>query len=491
MGNLRASLSALRAVMANFPPLESHAPQTPIELDDIYFPRSHSAALDPDRSLVIGNRGMGKSFWASALQDPVARLHISRALPEARLNENIEVRFGFAEGEGAVGVSRDELTSLLQIAHSSEQIWRAVTLEEIAKHAGRKISTRLADRLSFVINKPGEVREIIRLADASLSAKKGKLVFIFDQLEQLSDDLHHRADLTRGILQLALAFKSYRALRVKVFMRPDHFADDKLFDFADASKIKGEALQLDWRTTDLYGLLYTRLLRENQRAFNTIVNNAGINSTSGNRLHASLRESEETQHRLFDIIAGDAMGNRKRGLPYTWLISHLADARNQVSPRTFVRAIKFAAENEPAPAQTAIDHLGIHEGVRKASENRIDDLKEDYPWIPLALESLRTLLVPCLPEEMIGKWKENGQLIDQLKRNLPPAKQPSWLRDSQARNNNRYQALLEAMADVGVIEIRLSTGKVDVPDIFRLKAGIKRKGGITQQQRRRSRTVPS
>jgi hypothetical protein len=56
-------------------------------------------------------------------------------------------------------------------------------------------------------------------------------------------------------------------------------------------------------------------------------------------------EDEEQQHRVFDLIAGDAMGARKRGLPYTWLVSHLADARNQVSPRTFLRALKFAAEN--------------------------------------------------------------------------------------------------------------------------------------------------
>ncbi|MGB8840362.1 MAG: hypothetical protein WCC64_04765, partial [Aliidongia sp.] len=115
MSDLTRHLAELRRVMAAFPPLESHTPQTPVELSDIYFPKSHAAALDPDRSLVIGNRGMGKSFWASALVDPKSRKRIAEALPEARLGRSdIDVRFGFAEGEGTVGVSRDELAKFIR-----------------------------------------------------------------------------------------------------------------------------------------------------------------------------------------------------------------------------------------------------------------------------------------------------------------------------------------------------------------------------------------
>lgn len=489
MSDSRAELAALRELMASFPPLESHAPQTDINLAEIYFPKSHAAALDPDRSLVIGNRGMGKSFWASALVKKDSRRRIIEALPEARLSQNIDVQFGFAEGEGAVGVSRDELAGLVNQKYSVEQIWRAVVLQSVAKYAGRTIPDQLRDRLAWVAQEPGDVREIMRKADARLSEKRGKLVFVFDQLEQLSDNLDLRAELTKGVLQLALAFKSYRGLRAKIFMRPDHFAEDRLFTFADASKIKGEALHLDWRTIDLYGLLYSRLIRSEPAAFRAICRSGNIKVGRGDELPSDLREVEEDQHRLFDVIAGDAMGARKRGLPYTWLVSHLADARNQVSPRTFLRALKYAAENTPAPLDTAIDHLGIHEGVRKASENRIYDLKEDYPWVELALQALRGLLVPCLPEEMIAKWREAEDLMAQLRENVPSSKQPTWLAEVAETRRPPYRALLGAMADIGVVEIRRTTGKVDVPDIFRLKAGIKRKGGITQQQRRKARVA--
>jgi hypothetical protein len=488
MSDLTTHLAGLRRVMAAFPPLESHTPQTPLEPADIYFPKSHAAALDPDRSLVIGNRGMGKSYWASALVKPESRNRIAKALPEARLDRSeIDVRFGFAEGEGAVGISRDELAKFIQKGFPVEQIWRAVTLPGIAEHAGHEIPNRLADRLDWVANEPGEVREIMRAADAKLADNRGKLVFVFDQLEQLADDLDLRSKLTEGILRLALAFKSYRGLRIKIFMRTDHFAETKLFAFPDASKIRGDAVYLDWRSVDVYGLLYTRLFRNTQPDFTAIARQAELPSIKNNILPDELTANEESQRRVFDVIAGDAMGGRKRGLPYTWLVSHLADAHNQVSPRTFLMALKFAAENTPAPNDKAIDHFGIQEGVRKASVNRIDDLKWDYPWVPPALYALKGLLVPCLPEEMIGKWQGTQDLMRQLRAEVPSGEQPEWLAASDEVGLTFYKALQESMADIGVMEIRRTTGKVDVPDIFRIPAGIKRKGGITQQQRRKAR----
>lgn len=427
MVDISASLTKLRMTMEAFPSLESHSPLAQINLSEIYFPKSHAAALDPDRALIVGNRGMGKSFWASALVSAESRERISKALPEARVSSSgTDVRFGFADAEGVVQVSRDELALLIKQGANIEQIWRAVTLPALAERANQIVPRKLNERLSWVASEPGDVRELMRRADALLTSSKTKLVFIFDQLEQLADDLETRSNLTRGIIRLALAFKSYRSLRVKIFMRPDHYSEDNLFSFPDASKVRGEAVQLDWRPYDLYGLLYSRLLRANAQEFGTLSERAGVLISKQMSLPQELADNEERQHAVFDVIAGDAMGARKRGLPYTWLVSHLADARNQVSPRTFLRALKYAAENRPAPTTKVIDQLGIHEGVRKASENRVDDLKEDYPWIPPALDALRGLLVPCLPSEMVDKWLQSPELLNRLL-SIPNAKQPAWM----------------------------------------------------------------
>jgi len=50
------------------------------------------AALDPDRALVIGNRGVGKSFWAHALADQETRVHVAQTFRELT---TIDVLIGF------------------------------------------------------------------------------------------------------------------------------------------------------------------------------------------------------------------------------------------------------------------------------------------------------------------------------------------------------------------------------------------------------------
>ena len=489
-----ATLSALRAAMADFPPLEAHTAARPIELSEIYYPRAHAAALDPERSLVIGNRGMGKSFWANALVNPSTRSQIAIQFPESRLGLGpIDIEYGFAEGEGNVGVSRDELKVAADAGASVEAIWRAVTLPSIARLSRKHVPDSLSDRLKWIETNPGDVRDVLRGADHALTAKSGRLVFVFDQLEQLSDDVERRSSLIQGVLRLALAYKSYRNIRLKIFMRPDQRADARLFQFPDASKISGEAVELDWRPEDLYGLLYTRLRQAAPGEFTTLVDeiwqsdvSPAVPAAEIEKLKA-LRQSAVVQRHVFDRLAGPYMGtNRRRGLTYSWLVLHLADSRNQVSPRTFLRAIKFAAERQPAPTDTAIDYRGIYHGVNKAAENRVDDLKEDYPWVPPALEQLKGLLVPCDPEEMMARWRDPS-VLQRLRNATPPSKMPGWLSEADDDMNAAPGHLLAAMATIGVVERRETTGKVDVPDIFRLPDDIRRKGGVTPQQRRTAR----
>jgi hypothetical protein len=63
---------------------------------------------------------------------------------------------------------------------------------------------------------------------------------------------------------------------------------------------------------------------------------------------------------LVDAIAGEYMGaDKKRGRVYTWLPLHLADSREETSPRTFLTAWREAALHEPAPANQAVDHQAL------------------------------------------------------------------------------------------------------------------------------------
>src|SRR5579872_4586974 len=95
---LREGLKLLPEVAAH------HATDTP-DLRSIFTPRSHEGALDPTREIVVGDRGVGKSFWSSVLKDDVARTAIAPIYPRLRLNDTT-VSLGFSEA-----IARDEYPS--------------------------------------------------------------------------------------------------------------------------------------------------------------------------------------------------------------------------------------------------------------------------------------------------------------------------------------------------------------------------------------------
>jgi hypothetical protein len=175
----------------------------------------------------------------------------------------------------------------------------------------------------------------------------------------------------------------------------------------------------------------------------------------------------------------------KRGRPFTWIPTHLADGRGEIAPRTFLQVIKTAAEwDYPSTTSTAIDFQGIQEGVRRASSTRLSELEEDYPWVSSALEPLRGLLVPCQTEDITGRWI-SAKTVQKIASDYLGSSAPIdlVLADLISDDDEAAEVLVKLMREIGVFEER-DRGRVNVPDIFRVKAGILRKGGVTPQQRR-------
>ena len=93
---------------------------------------------------------------------------------------------------------------------------------------------------------------------------------------------------------------------------------------------------------------------------------------------------EDVQRETFHRIAGRSMGgNHRRGRPYTWVASHLEDTDKRVS-RSFLSALRTAADDtsERHPDhEYSLHHDSIKLGVQAASEIRVRELQEDYPWV--------------------------------------------------------------------------------------------------------------
>ena len=174
-----------------------------------------------------------------------------------------------------------------------------------------------------------------------------------------------------------------------------------------------------------------------------------------------------TQERLFHHLTGPYMGeNARRGFPYKWLPTHLADAHGAISPRSFQIAIRAAAQHteETDPdCLTAIGYKSLYAGVRQASDQRVREMAEAYAWIELLMQPLADQkLVPLDFAEIEDIWLDQGTLDHQV---------------LQRVRLNNAEAAKEALTSLGVVR-PMSTGKYDMPDIYRLQFRLGRRGGI-------------
>ena len=459
----------------------------------VYLPASHRKALEPNASVVVGLRGAGKSFWWAALQDSKIRSLVSHLAPHAGVSEKMHVAVGF--GETAPGPDtfpgRETLEKLLSDGVAARLIWRTV----VAYHADTKDSPLRVlptwqERIYWVTNNPEIVDQRLAERDEAFAEAHTWFMVLFDALDRSASTWKNMNRLIRGLLETARDFRPYRRLRVKCFLRTDQLDEGEVADFPDASKVLASSVELTWTREDLFGLLWQYLGNASHKGAEHFVQiseahfgirweDTQVGDVRVRRVAPSCIYDEAAQRQLFHSIAGEWMGRDwRRGFPYTWIPNHLADAGGNVSPRSFLAALRAAAQdtNERYPAHdTALHYESIKRGVQRASSIRVRELTEDYPWVHALMEPLSGVVVPCDFAEVALRWKE-ARAIEALRKSaqrdeekrLPPAHLEMGVDANGLRRD---------LEELGIFR-RTHDGRVDIPDVYRVGYGLGRRGGV-------------
>jgi hypothetical protein len=448
-----------------------------------YVPPSHARALDPEATLVEGIRGAGKSYWWAQLASPSHRAFVQETFPEARLPKNLKVAQGFGNGLSLAQAPDAEVLSSLATKYRARSIWRAVIAQAVEFDGPFKGLQKWEHRVAWVEANPEEFATALQAADSRLEASGAHLLVLFDALDRLADDWKHINTLAKGLLQVALDIRSTKRIRCKIYLRPDILQDQSITSFPDFSKLLAGKASLEWRRADLYALLFQCVGNANSGGprFRKVIGEElqllGKRKSSGAwTLPPALRTDETQQESLFELVAGKAMGSStKRGKPYTWLVNHLQDGLNQVSPRSFFAALNTAAGETSQDFEFPLDYRGIQRGVQRASEIRVQEITEDYPWVRLIMEPLRgNLTVPCMSGDIERIWRA-GQSLELLESRLKSSgasvKLPPQNRDQGA------SGILSDLAALGMVQL-LEGKRIQMPDVYRIAYGLGRKGGV-------------
>ena len=474
-------LTSVRTAMAGFEISPRVEPNETIDLDRVFFPDGHRSVLDVKRQLVVGNRGMGKSFWTHALTNPAVRERLARTYSFPKLaNTKVVIGFNGSIKINGVIATIEDIRAARKAGDDPELIWRAVILRVIRSLQPDAAALSFVDTIDQLKAHPGDYAQELTAVDDEISNHGNSTLIVFDALDRVSHEWGLIREMTKGLLRTVVDLQSFRNIRAKVFMRVDQFADTELFRFPDSSKIRNDRVDLAWRPHELYGLLLFELKRHPSAAsvLDELVGRLTTRSAFPAVEH--LIAAPDEQEALITAIAGEYMGkDRKRGRVYTWVPLHLGDAANNCSPRTFLTAWKTAAEHLPSPLRQAVDHLGINEGVRQASSARLTELREDYPWIDLVLEPLKRQFVPIPKGDLFQLW-EKARVRELILKQT--SGQGSLAPIGVFIDADSQDALLQTMTSIAVMEQR-ANGKINVPDIFRVEAEILRKGGVAVPRR--------
>ncbi len=454
----------------------------------VYLPAAHMKALRPETMVVVGMRGAGKSFWWSALQDQRVRSLIARLDPHAD-TEKAVVFLGFGERpEPGSYPDRDTLGKLLRENMDPRVIWRTVVAQKVAPrgHVLRDLG-RWEDRVRWVHAHPEEVAQMLGEEDRRREKEKQWLLVLFDALDRSASEWHDMYGLIRGLLEAVLELRPYRRLRAKCFLRSDQLDERRVADFPDASKVLSSIVELSWTKTDLYGLLWHYLgnasyeaaddfRRFSEKRCELTWERLEIGGAAIWRVSSYGQDVEKAQRILFHELAGEWMGrDRRRGFPYTWIPGHLADGSGRVSPRSFLAALRAAAEDTEkryGEYRRALHYESIKRGVQVASRIRVTELREDYPWVDLLMEPLRGLVVPCRFDDVVERWKKERVLervserVEAEEERLPPA-----------HLSEGFEGVRRDLEELGIF-VRMNDGRVNIPDVFRVGYGLGRKGGV-------------
>lgn len=419
----------------------------------------------------------------SALQDRTIRALLGRVVPGSPWAEDSETRpgFGVIEAPGNYP-GPDELGKMLKGGIAPRTVWRTVHARHVAggEHALAGLDSWRA-RALYVQENPDVVSRLFHARDEQLQQRGAYSLVVFDGLDRSANEWPDVLRLIRGLLRHALDMRSLRRLRAKVFLRSDQADERQLATFPDASKVFSSSAELTWPRRDLYGMLWQCLANgahgEQLRAW--MAEGEWQTVESGDkaifRVPALLGGDEGMQRERFHGVTGPWMGtDHRRGFPYTWIPNHLADSDGVVSPRSFLTALRAAANDtaERYPDhEYALHYESVKRGVQEASRVRVRELREDYPWVDRLFGPLARIVVPCEFDFIEKAWLQEGtlnRLSDEIAEEdvkLPP------------RNIDRGPwGVREDMESLGIFR-RLEDGRVDVPDVYRVGYGLGRKGG--------------
>lgn len=464
------------------------------DLADFLVMKQYAYLRDPNRFLVLGGRGSGKTKVFRTLTTPSGFQKIIGDEPHlfALRAENCDCIVGYdldnrfplqdildayaEEGKAKAYWAGSLLIVLLNkssLGSSLRVIMQQQMGVENAERFFRMGSLKKPSTwVPYLMENPELWGSVLDNFNEELEAKDRWVIVAYDSLDRITNRYSGLFPFIRDLLSFWLAqSKRWQRLRCKIFLRNDLY-QSKLLNFMDASKLSNNTIHLEWTTSALYQLLVKRIANSGSKvALRYLQLIPGLIHDQKDAVLGYLPTTNQSLLKLFiNQLIGPYMGNSpKKGQSYSWVPNHLQDANGSLAPRSFIKCFALASqamldrvdELDEMVENRLILPSTIQDALVSVSDDRVRELQEEYPWLEqlkIAFKNLTMLM-------------DKDAFIENIRMDL-------WNdQEKQSLPGNTPQELFSVLQNLGIVLIA-SDGRVNVPEIYLHGFRMKRKGGL-------------
>jgi len=394
--------------------------------------------LDDTTCLIRGRKGTGKTALYLLF---LKHKSVGQKLAHGRLDNTV-----FFSGHGRFQESRpsrDEFEviheKLQQKNGSWEAFWRAYLLlrcyqEDLFKFPKGKKGVKFNELKTIINSLPKEkwqsesievllelstksqliliVKDVITIINEDAINKSQKLWFLYDDLDEDFLEVREvRRQALTGLFQLVQSCDANRLteIRFKIFLREDIW---NRLSFDNKSHFTGRDILLQWARIDFLRLALRQAIQSEK--FKNLVDRL-----SPVPVETIDQASEETIDKALELLWGSRRrsGNRAKYVSQ-WVYERLTDSSNTTFPRSLSILLKGAKEQElnfrgksssKIPPDRLLRGNSLEFGLKKASEKRCEEIKEEYPKLIKFFDSLKGKSAFLSREQLEGIWQDSAR----------------------------------------------------------------------------------
>ncbi|MDB9474205.1 P-loop ATPase, Sll1717 family [Dolichospermum circinale] len=278
--------------------------------------------------------------------------------------------------------------------------------------------------------------------------KSQKIWFLYDDLdEDFPEAGEVRQSALSGLFQLVQSCDANRLteIRFKIFLREDIW-NRLIFD--NKSHFTGRDIILQWTRVDLLRLALRQSIQSPD--FKNLVDRF-----SPIAVESIDQSSEDAIDKALELLWGSRRrtGNKAKYVS-RWVYERLTDSSGTTFPRSLSILLTGAKEQELSyqgkssiqpPTDRLLRSKSLEIGLKKASEKRCDEIKEEYRHLTKFFDSLKQKSALLPKEELHSIWQESAQDIADFE---------------------EFEKFASFLTEIGIIQLREKDQRYKFADIY-------------------------